>query len=346
MKFDVVVGNPPYQDSKKKLIYPHFYLMARKIANTVVLIFPTGWQEPKNNNGLEKLNTIEIKEDKQIEFIDNYQNIFPGIAGAEWVNIIKWQKNYDNGNSGKQLVFTNGKNPEMRKLPLDKSELKKPKEIKEFEEIVTNSPNFESVKSITTTRKPYGLATDALDKYKKYNLPKINEFQENDDDIRIYKSSKKIVYVPKDYPFPRMSKNFEKFKVLVPDAWGNMSNAGLGGAYSDIIIAYPGEATLGTFIESGSFEDFDHVRKHAKYLMTRFYRGLLFANKHSIINSTALDAIPIQNYNESWWEKDIDYIETKLFEKYDIPDNIRIFITENIQKKSESNIVNFTNYKK
>ena len=346
MKFDVVVGNPPYQDSTKKLIYPHFYLMARKIANTVVLIFPTGWQEPKNNNGLEKLNTIEIKEDKQIEFIDNYQNIFPGIAGAEWVNIIKWQKNYDNGNSGNQLVFTNGKNPEKRKLPLDKSELKKPKEIKEFEEIVTNSPNFESVKSITTTRKPYGLATDALDEYKKYNLPKINEFQENYDDIRIYKSSKKIVYVPKDYPFPRMSKNFEKFKVLVPDAWGNMSNAGLGGAYSDIIIAYPGEATLGTFIESGSFEEFDHVRKHAKYLMTRFYRGLLFANKHSIINSTALDAIPIQNYNESWWEKDIDYIETKLFEKYDIPDNIRIFITENIQKKSESNIVNFTNYKK
>ncbi|ANK66144.1 helicase (plasmid) [Loigolactobacillus backii] len=346
MKFDVVVGNPPYQDSAKKLIYPHFYLMARKIANTVVLIFPTGWQEPKNNNGLEKLNTIEIKEDKQIEFIDNYQNVFPGISGAEWVNIIKWQKNYDNGNSGKQLVFTNGKNPEIRKLPLDKSELKKPKEIKEFEEIVTNSPNFESVKSITTTRKPYGLATDAFDKYKKYNLPKINEFQENYDDIRIYKSSKKIVYVPKDYPFPRMSNNFEKFKVLVPDAWGNMSNAGLGGAYSDIIIAYPGEATLGTFIESGSFEDFDHVRKHAKYLMTRFYRGLLFANKHSIINSTALDAIPIQNYNESWWEKDIDYIETKLFEKYNIPDNIRIFITENIQKKSESNIVNFTNYEK
>ncbi|CAJ1193619.1 hypothetical protein FS150101_NMOIFPPK_01423 (plasmid) [Fructilactobacillus sanfranciscensis] len=143
-----------------------------------------------------------------------------------------------------------------------------------------------------------------------------------------------------------MSKNFEKFKVLVPDAWGNMSNAGLGGAYSNIIIAYPGEATLGTFIESGSFEDFDHVRKHAKYLMTRFYRGLLFANKHSIINSTALDAIPIQNYNESWWEKDIDYIETKLFEKYNILDNIRIFITENIQKKSESNIVNFTNYEK
>ena len=64
------------------------------------------------------------------------------------------------------MLFTNGKNPEIRKLPLDKSELKKPKEIKEFEEIVTNSPNFESVKSITTTRKPYGLATDAFDKYK------------------------------------------------------------------------------------------------------------------------------------------------------------------------------------
>jgi len=341
MKFDVVVGNPPYQDSNKKLIYPYFYLMAREISNTTVLIFPTGWQEPKNNNGLEKLNTIEIKEDKQIEFIDNYQYVFPGISGAEWVNIIKWTKNYDNKNSGKQLVLTNGQNPEIRKLPINKSELQKPKEIREFAEYVINSHDFKSVKSITTTRKPYGLATDAFENYEKYNLPKMNEFKEKEDDITIYKSSKKIVYASKNFPFPRMSKNFEEFKILVPDAWGNMSNAGLGGAYSDIIIASPREATLGTFIESGSFENYDCARKHAKYLMTRFYRGLLFANKHSIINSTALEAIPIQDYSEDWWNGYIDQIELKLFEKYKIPKNIQEFIMDNIQKKSESNIVNF-----
>jgi len=343
MKFDVVVGNPPYQDSNKKLIYPYFYLMAREISNNVILIFPTGWQEPKNNNGLEKLNTIEIKEDKQIDFIDNYQNVFPGISGAEWVNIIKWKKNYDNKNSGKQLVLTNGQNPEIRKLPINKSELKKPREIKEFAEYVINSHDFKSVKSITTTRKPYGLATDVFENYEKYNLPKMNEFKEKEDDIKIYKSSKKIVYASKNFPFPRRSKNFEKFKVLVPDAWGNMSNAGLGGAYSDIIIAFPREAALGTFIESGSFENFDYARKHAKYLMTKFYRGLLFANKHSIINSTALDAIPIQDYSEDWWNGDINQIEFKLFEKYKIPKNIQEFILDNIQKKSESNIVNFYN---
>lgn len=93
MKFDAVVGNPPYQGNNHQQIYPYFYLAARKTSNNYVsLIFPTGWQEPKNANNLSKLNNPEIKADRQIIHIDNCQNVFPGISGAEWVNIILWQK--------------------------------------------------------------------------------------------------------------------------------------------------------------------------------------------------------------------------------------------------------------
>ena len=47
MKFDVVIGNPPYQGDNHQQLYPDFYLQARKCANQACLIFPTGWQEPK-----------------------------------------------------------------------------------------------------------------------------------------------------------------------------------------------------------------------------------------------------------------------------------------------------------
>lgn len=73
---------------------------------------------------------------------------------------------------------------------------------------------------------------------------------------------------------------------------------GLGGAYSDIIIASPNVATTETWLESGNFDTFDLARKHAKYLMTTFARALLYINKHSQHSTTAWGAVPIQDYSE------------------------------------------------
>ena len=341
MDFDVVIGNPPYQSKTKKLLYPDFYLGAREISKSLSLIFPTGWQAPKNNNGLQKLNKPEIKEDSQIVFVDNQHNVFPGVAGAEWTNIILWKKGYDNGLDGKQKILFNGKNPEITKLPLETSEIEKPEEIKELERIVTSTKGFASIRQITTARKPYGLATDYLKTGSKNELSLIHADRKSDEDIKIYVTSKKSVYAEASFPFPRVAPAFENYKVFIPDAWGNMSKAGLGGAYADIIIAFPKEATLGTYVESGNFTNFRIAQKHAKYFMTKFFRALLYANKHSIINSSAWVAVPCQSYKEDFWDSNISEIDEALFEKYEIPDNIRQFVRTNIQTKEEKNIVNF-----
>lgn len=342
MKFDYCIGNPPFQSDSKKLLYPDFYLSARKCSKFVDLIFPTGWQDPKNNNGLEKLNKEDVKQDKQIIYIKNVHNAFPGVKGAEWTNIILWQEGYNNGYNGLQKIFKDlHSNYEIKKLLTDKSEIVKPKEIIELSNLITSREDFSSIKNITTARKPYGLATDAFLNYEKYGLPKMQTEKLFPTDITIYKSIKEKVYVPENYPFPKLSSNFNKYKVLVPDAWGNLSKAGLGGAYADIIIAFPKEATLGTFIESGGFDDYNTAKKHAKYLMSRFYRAALYVNKHSIINSTAYGSVPVQNYTEDWWNSTIDEIDEHLFEKYNLPEHLRQYIRDNIQRKSERNIVNF-----
>ena len=75
--------------------------------------------------------------------------------------------------------------------------------------------------------------------------------------------------------------------------------------------------------------------------MTKFFRALLYANKHSIINSSAWVAVPCQSYKEDFWDSNISEIDEALFEKYEIPDNIRQFVRTNIQTKEEKNIVNF-----
>lgn len=347
MRFDAVIGNPPYDGGNGQQIYTDFYLSARQIADNICMIFPVGWQGPKNANNLGKLNTKEIKEDVQIVKINNLQNAFPKIAGAEWTNIIIWQRGYNNGLEGKQKILTNGKNPTIKKLIWDKNDIEKPLEIIELAKLVTSRPDFVPVQTITSPRKPYGLDTDFLKDPSKYGLPKVQDARLINTDIELWtggRSGRIIKYVPVGYPFPKTTKALRKYKVLVAYAWGNWSEgAGLGGAYSDIIIAGPNVATTETWQESGAFDEFDTAQKHAKYLMTKFTRALLYFNKHSQHSTTAWGAVPIQDYSEPWWNKTIDEIDECLMDKYGVPDALREFVAANIQHKSESNIVNFNN---
>lgn len=341
MKFDAVVGNPPYQGNNHQQIYPYFYLAARKTSNNYVsLIFPTGWQEPKNANNLSKLNNPEIKADRQIIHIDNCQNVFPGISGAEWVNIILWQKGYDNGLDGEQLILTNGSNPIEKELPWETATVQKPQQILDLLECVRKCGSYISLQKYTSVRKPYGLSTDVFGDFEKYHLPSMSEERVSDTDIKVI-GLKQVRFIPRDYPLPKRTNAIDKYKVFVPYAWGNMSaTAGLGGAFADIIVAKPYEICTETYLESGCFESLDKAQKHAKYLMTKFARAMLFVNKTSQHSTTAWGDVPSQDYSENWWSKSIAEIDECLFKKYNVPSDIAEFVRKNIQTKDESNIVN------
>lgn len=343
MKFNAVVGNPPYQGVNHQQIYPYFYLISIKISSKYVsLIFPTGWQEPKNANNLSKLNNEEVKSDKQIVKIDNRRNIFPGVSGAEWVNILLWQKGYDNELKGDQLIYTDGQKPQQVKLLWNKSEIAKPNEILRLWGIIQNSVGFNPLQKITSTSKPYGIRKDVFVNYKKYGLAEFNEKQMDKTDIKVYGSFGETRFVPFNYALPQKTMAFNKYKVLVGSAWGNMSeNAGLGGAYANVIIAKPYEICTETYQESGCFDSIETAKKHAKYLLTKFARALLYVFKISQMSTNAWGAVPVQDYSESWWNKSISEIDQELIKKYRIPNDIAEFIDKNIQTKDESNIINF-----
>ena len=340
MKFDVVIGNPPYQGDNHQQLYPDFYLQARKCANQACMIFPTGWQEPKTANGLGKLNKEDVKHDKQIVVIDNRQNVFPDVGGAEWTNIVLWKRFYNNGLDGKQRILTDGENPQDIRLLINKSDKEKPEEIMEMARIVRDFSGFKSIQTITSVLKPYGLRTDVVRDPQKYGLPEIFDKKMNDDDMVLYGDRRRKYYVARDYPLPRTSVAFDKYKVLYTYAWGGMDGKYLGGSYSDIIIAEPFEICTETYQEQGAYSTKDEARKHAKYILTRFARALLYMNKHSRHSTTAWGAVPVQSFTEPWWDQSIDDIDKRLMEKYNIPSSIQKFVFENIQERGENNIIN------
>lgn len=115
----------------------------------------------------------------------------------------------------------------------------------------------------------------------------------------------------------------------------------LGGAFANIIIGKPYEIVTESYLESMNFETYDFAEKHAKYLMTKFLRALLYLNKNSRHSTTSWQAIPIQDFSEEWWDESIEVINEKLFEKYNIPLKIREFVNKNFQPKNEDSIINF-----
>jgi hypothetical protein len=339
MKFNAVVGNPPYQSESKQQIYADFYLISRQLGEVVSLIFPVGWQEPKSGNNLSKLNNSEVKEDKQIVFIDNRQNVFPGIAGAEWTNFILWEKDYDNKLGGLQLVLTNGNDPIKTKLLIEKTDIKKPSELIEFVKIISSFSDFESIKSITSARKPYGLGTNSLSTIETISLKK------DEKSLKIYgliNRKQSLVNVSKDFILPKKNKNIYQYKVFVPYAWGNMDEkSGLGGAFSDVVVGSPNEICTESFLEQGPFKSKKEAQFHAKYILTKFARACLYVNKYSQHSTTAWSAVPKQDYSETWWNESISKIEDHLFKKYKIKQDIVNYIKNSLQEKSEKNIVNF-----
>ena len=367
IKFTLAASNPPYQGSSHLQIYPLFYMNATEIADTVTMIFPSNWQVPvkKSSNGLDWMNKDSIKCDKQIVFIDNRNNVFEGISGAAETNIILWRRNYDNGLSGNQLVYTDGKTPINTKLLIDFSEIDKPSEIVELVECV-KSIEGDKFKPFEVSRKdPFKISSDV---FKLDTKGIFTDTPQYDNDIRIWgvNDRKRIVkyhindfeeiphrkkdgtidridMVSKSTGFKfRKTGGYNTYKVLIPRIWGNMSaSSGIGGAYAELPVAGRYDVCSETYNYGGITDSQEHADYVAKYAFTKFFRALLFYYKNSKHTSyDAFLAIPSQDFHEEWWSETIAEIDERLFDKYNVPEPIRSFVRNNIQTRTEENIVN------
>ena len=76
--------------------------------------------------------------------------------------------------------------------------------------------------------------------------------------------------------------------------------------------------------------------------MSKFARALLMNHKFTHNNATTLwKSVPIQDFSEDWWNEDIDVIDEKLFDKYNVPEELRQFVRDNIQPKTTADILGY-----
>lgn len=344
MRFDFCIGNPPYQGDNHQQLYPDFFQAAKDIAGCIEMIFPTGWQQPKNALNLAKMNTKEVKQDKQIVLIDNLHNVFPKVTGAEWTNVIVWKRGYDNGYDGKQLIYTDGLNPEYKYLLYKKDDVLSTlhpvlrsiaqhfsndeknnlssimysgRSVLKFNDtFLKDYPESKEVRlKAIQMKQPYTVSLGQNEEYelKTSTFDVLDYVFLKDEPLnvlsyyKLYGSShnkRTARWIHKKYMEPRYFDRNNLNNYKVLIA--HAASAGdFGAKLSETIIAGPDESCTTTFDGIGYFNTYEEAYNCSVYIKTKFFRTLLGLLKTTRHNPASVFAyIPIQDFTH---KSDIDW---------------------------------------
>lgn len=102
MKFDFVIGNPPYQEedggasASAKPIYQHFVSASMNNGDAFCLIMPSRWYS--GGKGLDEFRDYMLNDPHIIALHDfpNTNDLFPNVNIRGGVCILEWNKHCDN----------------------------------------------------------------------------------------------------------------------------------------------------------------------------------------------------------------------------------------------------------
>ena len=341
MKFDVVIGNPPYQEeaqgtsTKDMPIYHKFIDSAIEVGEKACLITPARFLF--NAGGTPKKWNREILKNPHVKvpyYEQNSAKVFPNtdIKGGIAITIFDKHKDY-----GAIETFTSFEelNSIMKKVNVA-SELS-------LAEIVTNRGAYrysdliykdypDAMKRVSDRR----LASNAFIKLRElfYNhIPNDgNEYIKilgRFDNERVYK------WFRKDYINNPI--NLEKYKIIIPKANGS---GAIGEVLSTPLIGEPliGEPLIGyteTFIAIGAFITEFEAKACLKYIKGKFSRAMLGILKITQDNTKETwRKVPIQDFTPSSdvdWSQSIENIDQQLYKKYNLSQEEIDFIESKVR---------------
>ena len=328
-KFDVVIGNPPYQEEaasdggRAEPIYHRFMEEAYKIASRVSFITPARFlynagQTPKawNKKMLQDEHLkIEYYEHDSSKVFSN-TNIIGGVA------VTYRDDNADFGAIGTFTAF-----PELNSI------LKKVtgSHIESFSNIVSNQiiyqftdklhEDFPEAKYMLSKEDDYVVRSNAFDRLG------MVFFDNKPDDRNAYiqllglQNNKRVYkWVRQDYISEHES--LAKYKVFVSaanGASGTLSDAAAR-MISTPLIGTPYVGTTQTFLSIGSFDTEEAANSALKYVLSKFARALLGVLKVTQHNPPEKwKYVPIQDFtfaSDINWSKSIREIDQQLYKKY------------------------------
>ncbi|HGO8536341.1 TPA: Eco57I restriction-modification methylase domain-containing protein [Streptococcus suis] len=340
MKFDVVIGNPPYQEelegTSDKPIYNYFMDESYKIGDKAVLITPARFlfnagKTPKawNQKMLadEQLKVAYYKQDSSkvfagtdikggvaITYHDNAQ-VFGAIgtftAFEELNSIYKKVYSTENFISLSDFVYS----PESYKLTPQLHE------------------DFPKIESSLSKGHKFDLTTNIFDK-----LQGILQDEPFEDSIKLIgrmNNERTYKWISKKYI--KGPENFDKFKVLLPKSNGS---GAIGEVLSTPLVGTPlvGTPLVGhtqTFISIGKLDTLEECQSLLKYIKSKFARTLLGVLKITQDNKKGTwKYVPLQDFTSSSdidWSQSVAEIDAQLYKKYGLSQEEIDFIESKVK---------------
>lgn len=356
-KFDVVIGNPPYQDStsvnnRSGAIYPYFYDSAELLSDKYMLISParflfnTGLTSKEWNKKM--LSDCHLKV---MHYTSDSSQIFPNTDIKGGIVILFRDKNSDYGaieefipnNELRKIASRFEKNESVNlssiiyggrsALKFNDTFLEAYPDTKEIllKEIQKKHPSATKL----SPNEEYELKSSTFK-----TLPHI--FCENNpvDEENYYKilglldSKREYRWIKREYMTPRYEdNNIDNYKVLVPESNGS---GAFGEVLSTPIVSIPGMSSTPTFISVGNFDNITEAINLLKYIKTKFVRSLLGVLKKTQHNGANVwSYIPMQNFtaqSDIDWDLTVAEIDQQLYKKYNLTAEETAFIEQNVKE--------------
>lgn len=341
MKFDFVIGNPPYQDSTKgendtfaPPVYDKFLDSAYEIADKVEMIHPARFLFNAGSTPKAWNKKMLHDENLKIKFYEqDSSKVFANTDIKGGVAITY----HDRQNKFEPIeLFTH--------YPKLNSIMKK----------VKNYKGFKTISDIVITRTAYRLtdkmheehpeAESQLSKGHKHDmstnifsrLPQIFYDEKPDDKLAYIRilgrenNSRIYKYIRKDY----VNKvcNLEKYKVILPKSNGS---GAIGEVLSTPLIGTPLIGTTESFISIGIFDSKIEAENAMKYIKGKFARAMLGVLK--ITQDNPPDRwyyVPLQDFTSASdidWSQSIADIDKQLYKKYNLSDEEINFIETKVK---------------
>ncbi|WP_347175547.1 Eco57I restriction-modification methylase domain-containing protein [Polaribacter uvawellassae] len=322
MKFDVIVGNPPYQRSQEstsdKPIYQDFMEISYGLASYVSLITPARFlfnagKTPKSWNN----KMLKDQHFKVVWYSNDSSKVFPNVDIKGGLAITLRDKNQNFGSIGTFTPYTEVKSVLKKVLANNFSSLSDlvfaPESYRLSKKLHLDFPKLES--RLSKGHK-YDLTTNIFDKLQETFIddrPKIDaEF------IQILgrqNNNRVLKWVKKEYVDEH--KNLDYYKLVLPKSNGTGK---FGEKLSTPLICKPNEGHNQTFISIGAYNTEIEANNLLKYIKTKFSRLLLGTLKVTQDNKKSVwKNIPIQNFTSDSdidWSKSIEEIDKQLYRKY------------------------------